>query len=251
MRICTNRSVAKGVLVRMGRDGHTSDGRVLRGDMAPLWVRMSMVGFVVTVGVVLSVPESALAQVVVNGNLTVSSGASAQTWYGVVGVLWGASSQTVNGNLTIDFAPNGIACMQDSMCASGHCSSGYCCNSACNDGCDTCSLTGSLGTCLPQSAGAVCSPPQGPCGAGSTCDGSSVACPTATAGVLPAGTVCQQPRGPCEAAARCDGSTVNCAPVYMPAGIICGNGVTCGGTSPYCVDGSGNSAGFEARTSCQ
>ena len=47
----------------------------------------------------------------------------------------------------------GVACQQQSQCASNFCVDGVCCKSDCAGNCRTCSAAGSLGTCQPAAAG--------------------------------------------------------------------------------------------------
>jgi hypothetical protein len=49
--------------------------------------------------------------------------------------------------------PLGYGCGANSECASDFCVDGVCCESACDQQCFTCHLTGAFGSCLPQLAG--------------------------------------------------------------------------------------------------
>ena len=49
--------------------------------------------------------------------------------------------------------PLGYGCSANSECASDFCVDGVCCESACDQQCFTCHLTGAFGTCLPQFVG--------------------------------------------------------------------------------------------------
>ncbi len=71
----------------------------------------------------------------------------------------------------------GEPCIGANQCASGHCvfneGQGVCCHEACEGGCGRCNVPGSLGYCLPQSAGwatTECAP--------YLCNGSELSCPT-------------------------------------------------------------------------
>lgn len=74
------------------------------------------------IALALLLPAPSNAQVV-NGTLTISTGASPQAWYGSVTIGSGVESFTINGNLTI-LAPS--SCRQNSDCASGYCASNSC-----------------------------------------------------------------------------------------------------------------------------
>jgi hypothetical protein len=67
------------------------------------------------------------------------------------------------------------SCTQNSECTSGFCADGYCCNTACNNGCDQCNVTGSEGTCTVISSGSTGSNPS--C-APYLCNGSTASCPS-------------------------------------------------------------------------
>jgi hypothetical protein len=67
---------------------------------------------------------------------------------------------------------NGQTCQLDSECVNGHCAGGVCCNTACNDGCRSCRVSGKVGTCSPPSGSEVCgSGANGGNGIDDNCDG--------------------------------------------------------------------------------
>ena len=52
-----------------------------------------------------------------------------------------------------DKLPNGKACKAATDCTTGNCVDGFCCNVACTGGCQSCTLSGSVGTCTSIGAG--------------------------------------------------------------------------------------------------
>jgi hypothetical protein len=137
------------------------------------------------------------------------------------------SPNTCNANLC-GKKSDGTTCAADAECVHGSCNQGVCCATACTGTCQSCALTGSVGTCKVVPAG------QDPlnqctdagaatCGNDGTCDGSG-ACRK-----YGAGTVC--------VAAACAGST------FTPARTCNGTG-TCGtstaaGCGRFVCNGSG------------
>ena len=63
--------------------------------------------------------------------------------------------------------PNGESCGSGAECVSGNCVGGICCNTACNDGCRSCRVSGRVGTCSAPSSTETCSD-----GKDNNCDGS-------------------------------------------------------------------------------
>lgn len=82
----------------------------------------------------------------------------------------------------------GEACSDAAGCLSGFCVDGLCCDTACDDGCGTCGLSGSEGTCSPEPSGTTCREAAGACDAAEVCDGSALGCPADE--VAPDGSVC-------------------------------------------------------------
>jgi len=74
--------------------------------------------------------------------------------------------------------PDGSVCNGDSECQNDHCEQGICCATACDGACESCKLTGTVGSCEPIAGGA---PPRDisacpiesmtSCGNDGTCDG--------------------------------------------------------------------------------
>src|SRR4029079_8453917 len=54
--------------------------------------------------------------------------------------------------------PNGTACTTAGQCTSGYCEQGVCCNTGCSAACQSCNLTGTVGTCTPIAAGMAPTP---------------------------------------------------------------------------------------------
>lgn len=79
----------------------------------------------------------------------------------------------VNG-LCAQVKANGEQCTRDGQCGSGNCVDNRCCDSACDGACDTCTLAGSVGQCVPRPAGSQGVPV---CADGWTCDGENADCP--------------------------------------------------------------------------
>jgi len=145
-----------------------------------------------------------------------------------------------------DGKANGDPCGAGAECASTFCAGGRCCDTACDGTCVTCSLAGSLGTCMPIPAGAPApagsctAQPASSCGNDGTCDGAG-ACRK-----HPAGTTCVPSScagGKVMSASTCDGKgacvpgmTIDCAPFLCdPSSIHCSS--TCG-SSDQCAPGA-------------
>ena len=190
-------------------------------------------------------------------NLTIQnvSATGPATWYGLIGVDYDAtypapaSAGTVNvTQLTISAAPQGNVCTRDWQCGTGFCTNGYCCNARCNDGCDSCNQSGSLGTCRVFASGTVCAAATGLCGQNQTCNGTANTCPTNTA-VRPAGTLCRAAAGPCDVDDRCDGVSTACPDKVLAQNTACDQqGHVCDGTAATC---NGSSGGFASTQSCR
>jgi hypothetical protein len=113
---------------------------------------------------------------------------------------------------------NGTACTLASQCASLSCVDTVCCNSACSGSCDSCNLSGSVGTCAFVADGDSGSPSCTPY----VCDGAGAACPGTCLTDLD-----------CAAGNWCDG-TGHCGP-KNGNGTLCGGGHEC--LTGECVDG--------------
>jgi len=155
-----------------------------------------------------------------------------------------------------DKLPAGSTCSLDTDCAAASpfcakepgATTGKCCNSACTGGCQSCSLTGSSGTCTSLPAG---NPPRiatmctaaPPCGNTGTCNGSGACSQTA------GGTQCRAPMCATTkselAAASCPGGgaacpamvTTPCAPGYLCTGTACATSCTGTGAGSCDTDG--------------
>jgi hypothetical protein len=154
-------------------------------------------------------------------------------------------------------------CTEASQCASGFCADGVCCNAACTGSCQSCSLTGKLGTCSPVKnaqddtcGGDATCDPSGTCrkGLGQACSGpTDCATGNCVDGVCCSSSVC----GTCQSCAVA-GSVGICAPVpkytddpdsscsgtqtcnglgqcQLKMGSQCGNAADC--VSEQCTDG--------------
>lgn len=137
-------------------------------------------------------------------------------------------------NGSCGLAPIGATCAAGTDCHSGFCAQGVCCASACSGTCQSCALTGSLGSCTAVPAGedplAQCSDGgAATCGLDGACDGDGACRKYA------AGTLCL--------AASCSGST------FQPAS-TCGTAGACTApASAACAPYVCGSAG--CKTSCQ
>ena len=155
-----------------------------------------------------------------------------------------------------DTLPKGAACTLGTDCASGHCVDGVCCNSACADGCQSCTLSSSLGTCSNIGSG---SPPRvtspltcpaaqgtGVCGNTGNCNGSD-ACeqhttctPTTCATATSEYTMCTTNA----TTSTCTASTQACGTGYLCvsgkcATTPCTTSSSCDTTNGYsCIGGS-------------
>ncbi len=108
---------------------------------------------------------------------------------------------------------NGDLCSGANQCASGFCADGFCCNTACGEGCDSCTT----GTCTIIGAGAA---GERPSCAPYVCNGTAAACPQS-----------------CDGGAQCVG------------GVSCING-TCGGKLSNGQSCSDRDAGVCASSNC-
>ncbi len=174
-------------------------------------------------------------------------------------------------------------CTSASACLSGFCAGGLCCDSACTATCQSCSLSGSLGTCAPVPQGestATCAAPRTCDGAGAcklvlaqACTASSdclsgncadgFCCDTPCAGTCQA---CNLPGrlGQCSPVARSAADPDTCAPPAVCDGAgacLRSSGQACAGPaeclSGSCIDGAcctGACAGLgqpcTSKTSC-
>jgi len=122
------------------------------------------------------------------------------------------------------FAPTtvGTSCTSGTTCASGFCADGVCCDTKCDGNCESCVVTGAIGTCKPIVGPPLGGRPKCDDGAGNACkakrcDGKSKDCV-----FVGADTTCTSPTcatGTAVAAATCNGigacstpTTKECAP---------------------------------------
>ena len=144
--------------------------------------------------------------------------------------------------------PQGFACSDAALCATGFCADGVCCSAACTGTCLACTAQkkggGGDGVCEPIVAGndpddECATQAATTCGTTGTCNGSG-AC-----AVYAAGTVCKASAGACDVAETCPGGGAACpADGFQPSGTPCrpANGVcdvaeTCTGGAACPVDG--------------
>jgi hypothetical protein len=155
-------------------------------------------------------------------------------------VAGGVNGSSTVGAAELDDPSNGLACTASTDCASGFCANGVCCDTACNEGCGSCNLPGSVGVCSPVANGTTCRAAAGVCDVPAVCSGSSVVCPPNP--FLPATTVCRPAPGGCDVAENCTGSSAACPPdVLSSSGAVCRPQAgecdvpeVCSGTSAAC-----------------
>lgn len=146
-----------------------------------------------------------------------------------------APGKTCSGG-SCGLKPNGSMCAGDGECASGKCRQGACCPTDCS-GCSSCGVPGSLGACIPATAG---TDPNGVCSSDSCHDG---ACDGTGGCKVLVGTTCAssvcKPTGidagrfACTAAGTCTETVTGCM------GYVCAAGAcktTC--TGPSDCDGT-------------
>ncbi len=152
--------------------------------------------------------------------------------------------------------PNGVACMGDVDCTSGHCADGVCCDTACAGQCEACSVAGSLGLCTPvvgapHGTRAACSDGAGNACAAAACDGvSRTSCAGFKNGATVVCAAASCTDGKATGEARCDGAghcpaptAISCAPYACAGGLCkatcasnadCQTGSVCDGASGKC-----------------
>jgi hypothetical protein len=81
---------------------------------------------------------------------------------------WVGDGSSADGPPSSGNKPLGYGCSANPECASDFCVDGVCCESACDQQCFTCHLTGEFGTCAPQFAGDDLSASE-PCTGAKTC----------------------------------------------------------------------------------
>ncbi|MHB8875881.1 MAG: kelch repeat-containing protein [Myxococcaceae bacterium] len=91
----------------------------------------------------------------------------------------------------------GTTCQANNECLNGQCVDGYCCNSPCTDACQSCSLTGTQGTCGTSPAGTQGRPSCAPY----LCGGTTAVCPTSCI----SSAQCKSP-AVCDATGVCTGA---------------------------------------------
>ncbi len=130
-------------------------------------------------------------------------------------------------------APNGIPCMGNGDCTSGHCVDHVCCESACGGTCASCDPPGQQGRCLPVPDGQdpddeCAAQPSTSCGLDGTCDGKG-ACRHYAAGTQcgPGGcdVATERAASTCDGNGQCvPGATKSCSPavcIDQACGIAC------------------------------
>jgi hypothetical protein len=151
----------------------------------------------------------------------------------------------------------GEACVADTDCGSGLvCSAeGVCCNSACTSGCQSCKLSGKLGTCsnIPSGSVARVTNPvtcaatgSGLCGQSGNCNGSNACESKATCTVdnskCPADTTKElKAAGTCSSTATCDPVLESCGAFLCITGGKCATSCTSDNESTNCNTADGYS----------
>lgn len=142
-----------------------------------------------------------------------------------------------NGSYCTPKKQPGASCTTPGECAYGFCADGYCCDTACDQPCDRCNISGWYGTCRPSPAGynGSCNP--------YVCDGTHASCPTSCTldtdcftGFKCTGNVCVAKPGlgtPCSSGAECQSGA--CAD-----GVCCNS--SCAGSCNVCLASLGATA---------
>jgi hypothetical protein len=136
------------------------------------------------------------------------------------------------------FRANGQSCLVDSDCWSNICADKICCDQPCTGTCQSCALSGKLGTCTPVPAGQAPTAPKactvtapGTCGLDGKCDGAG-GCRRWPGGTICLAASCSGTGGEKVAAARiCDGKGLCISPLATSGDTDC---------SPYACDSSTN-----------
>ena len=186
------------------------------------------------------------------------------------------SSGNVCTNNSCGLKPNGAFCSTKSECQSANCAQGVCCVSACASACQSCALTGMMGTCTAVPPGMPdptesCLDQGGPsCGTNGKCQAGS--CQKYVQGTPCAGASCPAAGTTFTPASSCDGAgacvtpmSTSCAPFgcganacktsctadadckspascnsgscgLKPPGAVCGSGPECG--TGICAQGA-------------
>ena len=155
-------------------------------------------------------------------------------------IAGGVNGSTTVGAAQLYDASFGVACTLSSQCVTGFCVNGVCCDSACNNGCGACNLSGKVGTCSAVAAGTVCRASAGSCDVAETCSGTSTTCPANA--FAPSTTVCRASAGACDVAENCTGSSATCpadgfqstSTVCRASAGVCDVAENCPGTSAAC-----------------
>ena len=157
------------------------------------------------------------------------------------------SGNYCNSGMCVSKLTNGTACTDNSQCTSNICADGVCCNSTCTGQCESCSVSGSAGTCSPvtgaPATGHTACAGTGTCGG--SCDGTNrMACAypdmsvVCRAGSCTGGTATLE--ASCDGAGSCPSVMMqDCAPNVCD-GAICGGGCT---IDTECVSGNYCSGG--------
>ena len=143
--------------------------------------------------------------------------------------------------------PAGAACSTGVECATSICAQGVCCNNACNQPCQACNLTSSMGTCTNVASGPD---PQGRCAvqAVTTC-GTTGQCAAGQCARYAAGTQCASAACP-TASTRTPPATCNGTGMCVtPANANCAPG-RCDTTSLTCVNTCTSNAQCTAPATC-
>ena len=97
------------------------------------------------------------------GGLTGSDASASQPDGGATGDAGAAPASSAGGVLP---PPANATCTTGTQCASGFCVDGVCCDAVCDGSCESCALTGKVGTCSP-----IKNTADDTCGGDSICDG--------------------------------------------------------------------------------
>jgi len=180
-------------------------------------------------GAVAPVPDAEIYDPTANAWSAAGKLAVARTFYpffpltaGSAIVIGGRPAATTTGTASVELMADGIVagakCLNGGACASGFCVDGVCCNETCVGKCQTCSASGTVGTCTSLSA-----PPAG-----------KGVCDPYVCGAVDCKAACSVDTD-CIASNYCDKTTSKCA-LRIDNGATCTTASQC--KSGFCADGA-------------
>jgi len=160
---------------------------------------------------------------------------------------------------------NGNSCSDDAQCTAGNCVDGTCCNNDCDGQCESCTESGSVGTCKVRTGAPLATRPacdgSGPCRA--QCDGTDGdACVYPGNATVCAASSCSAgeytPESTCDGSGSCPSQSSEQCPGNRCLGGECADctqssctGNTYCGGSGACVNKKGNNSSCDGDVECQ